>query len=151
MYNLNFYKTTVIKPQILYISKCIACPIAYIYKYATIKIQQFIFRYTFMDNNIFGRTSRMKITYMLLENVIYIYKSWFSIFSSLSLSPFPAQCNMVIHRKDIRSNGGVFGFRCYVEKNIHDIANTKSNAKIRNPPTLYNKTILTLIPHTPSI
>lgn len=62
-----------------------------------------------MDNNIFGRTSRMKITYMLHENVIYIYKSWFFYF------PRPTQNVYTYIGKDIRSNG-VFGFRYAMEK-----------------------------------
>lgn len=70
-----------------------------------------------MDNNIFGRTSRMKITYMLLENVIYIYKSWFSIFPPLSLSLSPSQCIYGYPSKGYTIEWGVFGFRCYDRKN----------------------------------
>lgn len=93
-----------------------------------------------MDNNIFGRTSRMKITYMLHENVIYIYKSWFFYFSH-SLRKMYLYIERIYDQM-----GSLVSMLWQEEKNIHDIANPKSNAKIQNPPTLYNKTILALIP-----
>lgn len=101
-----------------------------------------------MDNNIFGRTSRMKITYMLHENVIYIYKSWYSIFPP----SLPSVCVYIYCTlKGYTIEWGLWFSMLWKERRKKMYLPSYSQSKIKcknrkSTNSLYNKTILTLIP-----